>query len=242
MEPPQREKAIEGVGPERGKVTFVRLMGMRFLVEVESVADDTIAVTFPGSSYPVEGLPAELEFHDLNGVKTYYVQVVSGPRKPGDSMILRRTTSLTRKHHRRGWRVPLNAVTELRKPFDATGHRTLLVDISSEGALAETNGRFEVGDVVEFPLCLPLQSSHVVTGRIVRRDEHVPSEGPHRYGLLFLDTPPPAREALTRFIWDQIRRLYPKELRAQFPGHGKRKKMKKQLKHRAKRPNERARP
>jgi len=166
------------------------------------------------------------------------MQVVSGPRKPGDSMILRRMASLTHKHHRRGWRVPLNAVTQLRKPFDATGYRALLVDVSSEGALVETGGRFEVGDVVEFPLCLPLQSSHVVTGRIVRRDERALPEGPQRYGLLFVDTPPPAREALTRFIWGQIRRLYPNEAHAQFPGHGKRKKMKKHMRRRAKRPNE----
>lgn len=238
MEPRQHEDFVRGHNPDLDKTTFLRLMGTRFLVHIESAADDTIAVKFPGTSYPVEGLAAELEFHDFNGFKTYYMQVVSGPRKPGDSMILRRMSSLSHKRHRRGWRVPLNAVTELRKPFDASGHRAVVVDISSEGALVESSGRFEVGEVVEFPLCLPLQSSHVVTGRIVRHDKRSIPGGLERYGLLFVDTPPPAREALTRFVWGQIRRLYPNELRAQFPGHGKSKSRKKRSRHDAKSPNE----
>jgi hypothetical protein len=213
---------------ERGKTVFLRFMGKRFLVEIESVADDTIAVSFGGSSYPIDGLGVELEFHDFEGVKTYHTQVVSGPREPGDSMILRRSAGLTRKHHRRGWRVPLETRTEIREPFQSDVHKGVVINVSSEGALIETTAPLEVGEAVELPLVLPKHHTYNVTGRVIRKESLALPGGLERYGLVFVDTPPKARKALTRFIWSQIRRLYSEEARAQFLGQGKREDMMKQ--------------
>ena len=46
---------------EGDQTVFLRFMGKRFLVDIESEADDTVAVSFAGVNYPIEGMGVELE-------------------------------------------------------------------------------------------------------------------------------------------------------------------------------------
>ena len=216
---------------KKGNEAYLRLMGRRFLVEVLAVANDTISISFPGGNYPIEGLGVTLEFHEPNGVVSYHTQVIAGPRGEGEGMVLQRAVSVTRMQHRRAWRVPVNVKMSLRKRGQRLPRKVLVIDISAEGVLIETNAPLAFEDLTDLRLTLPKLPVHVVAARVVRLEPADPArkQGP-RFALLFVDVAPETRRLLTYYVWSQLRRRHPDEMMARFPGVSKRKELAKRLK------------
>jgi len=198
-------------------------MGQRFLVEILDVAQDTIAVSAPGSDYPIDGMGVTLEFHEFGSVVSYHTRVVVGPRQKGDPVILQRMAGLARKHHRRAWRVSLDAYAHLRRHGDIHYQAARIVNISTEGALIETSADLELNDLFDLRLALPGEPSHWVLGRVIRAE---PSESDARqFGVLFVELSVAAKRSLTTHIWRCVRRERSDDVSELFPGSKKHRKL-----------------
>ena len=200
---------------------YVRFNGSRRPVEILAIAQDTVGVTYPYEPFPEAGVTIDLEFDNTRLRACYHEQVVVAPVDKGDGMILRRAPSQTYMERRRTWRVPLAAKTTLRRPNDLVAHDAVVVDLSTEGLLVESNAPFQVGDFVELALPLNGRSLEGVVGRIVRVTSTAPSNPhAHGFGIWFLGLAPQTRKVLTLYMWRRLRELCPGELRALFPGSG----------------------
>ena len=202
---------------QEGRAVFLRFGGRRAHSVILAVAQDTIGVTLDTPPYPPRGTAVSLEIETPAGLATYYTRVIVRPSGPGEAMILMRAPNVAGAERRRDWRVPLNALTQFRRIAPAKAGSAQVLNVSIGGVLLETAVSMDVAEFLDIVLHLPEAPQHVVRGRIVRR-EAAHESGPDRYGVLFVDTPAPARRVLTEFIWRRLLLLYPREMAARFPG------------------------
>lgn len=203
-------------GLQVGKQCYLRLLNQTYLVEIIGLAEDTIGVTFPSANFPVEGMGAELEIHDREGFLCFHTRVAIGPKELGDGIVLQRAEAATYLKHRRTWRVPVDFKVKLRRSSDGVRGNGRLVDLSSEGALMETQAAFAQGDDLAMKFRLPGRLSSTVQARIIHWREAA-GPGYARAGLRFSAVPPDARRALTKFLYARIRVLYRPQLKAMYP-------------------------
>lgn len=182
-----------------------------------AVAQDTIGVSLDEPPYPARGGPVSLEIETPQGTLSYYTRVIIRPSAPGEAMILMRAPNIAGAERRRDWRVPMNAYTQFRRIAPAKVSNAHLLNLSVGGVLLETGMNMEVAELLDLVLNLPESAQHVVRGRIVRR-ETAPAPAEARYGVLFVETPSPARRSLTEFMWARLMKLYPREMAERFPG------------------------
>lgn len=86
-----------------------------------------------------------------------------------------------------------------------------LHDISAGGLLVSTNKEFQVGDMLE--LMLDLNSTHlIVYGMIIRRTYTVSHKAPYAYGVRFEKLNESDKNKITKFIFEEQRKLIKKGL------------------------------
>ncbi|MBI3117307.1 MAG: PilZ domain-containing protein, partial [Candidatus Hydrogenedentes bacterium] len=198
----------------RGEKGFLRVMGFPFLVEVLGVNGKEVWVSFPGSDYPLDGTGAELEFHTPAGYVLYHTQVIRGPRREGDGVVLERAETAEERKHRRHWRVPTDTTIVVR-PLDSQKHYTAIMDnLSSGGTLIRTYAVFYLPCEVAVQIPLDDGTTHTLQGRVVYGEENSPFDpGPrHRYGISFTQMNAETKRALTWYLYKRLRKLYPQDV------------------------------
>lgn len=188
------------------------------MVTILDLSGDLVRVSFPGRDYPIEGIAASLEFHDENGF--YYVpaEVIEGPMDGADGVVLRRTPEVRRNTHRRSFRVPTDLTVQLKEQVHIRRYNASLMNLSSGGALVQTEAPFDFNSVLDLMLSLPSEPPCRITCEVVHIAESVSkTNSPVRYlGLRFIDVDPEVEEAITRYVWQQLRILYPAAQFGQF--------------------------
>lgn len=202
---------------EQGRSIYLRFGGRRVPSEILAVAQDTIGVSLDEPPYPVRGAAVSLEIETPQGLLSYYTRVIVRPGGPGEAMILMRAPNVNGAERRRDWRIPMNALMQFRRITPAKVSNAQLLNLSIGGVLLETPMSMDVAELLDLVLNLPESVQHVVRGRIVRREAE-PGPAGVRYGVLLVDTPAPARRALTEFMWARLMTLYPREMAERFPG------------------------
>ena len=79
-----------------------------------------------------------------------------------------------------------------------------------------TSAPFDAGDMLEFIFQLPDYAAHQLIAQVVYSDKTASNEV-NRFGLRFVGVKPRARNAITWYLYDRIRELYPEELRDLYP-------------------------
>ena len=199
-------------GPDikKGNSCLLSVTGRHFMVEILDVKNDTICVSFPGLDYPVEGMWIEMEFHDKSGFSYYRVKVLKGPGE-GDGLTLERPREPRRNQHRDSFRVPTDLTVQVRDQIHIRKYDAALLDLSSGGALIQTDAPFDFNTTVEISLSLPGETAHNVLAQVVHMVEHNKTKrGPVRvYGIKLIGIQPEALISISRYVWNRLRDLYP---------------------------------
>ncbi len=206
-----------------GNTGYVQLVYERRPVELIAVANDTVGVTCPFEQLPLAGSLADLVFTEDRCVAYYHMQVVVAPNEPEDGIILQRAASATYAQRRKTWRVPLTDTIAFQRYGDTRPGEAIVVNVSCDGLLLVTRMPLEVNDMLDLFLVLPDQPARKITGRVVRCETTYPG----RFGILFVQLSAESKRALTLFMWQQLRKLYPREIASLWPGSGRYKKLKK---------------
>lgn len=191
----------------------------RFMTELIAAGCDTLGVTCPGGVLPEAGVGMDLEFLEERCRIVYHMQVVVAPCRPGDGMILQRAASAAYARRRRAWRVPLEspvAVCPQGASYLLDGR---VLNLGTEGALIAMDAPLRSGELLTVYIALPGETEHAIAARVMRRVETAPPQ----FGVWFATVSPEARQALTRFMWAQLRALYPGDIAALWPGGRKKK-------------------
>lgn len=181
------------------------------MVKIVDVTNDTIRVTFPGIDYLVAGMLLDLEFHDLTGFSYYQARVLEGPRKVGDGILLEKPSDAKRIRHRDSCRVSTDLSAELNDQAHVKTHPARIKNLSTSGALIETEAHFELDTPLEVKLTLPDNTTHDIIVQIVHVNDMAQSESEpvHSYGTRFVGYEPGTGRDITRYIWAQLKTLYP---------------------------------
>ena len=208
-----------GVGPDHirvGAECLLSVMQQHFMVEITEVDADTVTTTFPARDYPVEGMTADLEFHDRRGIDLYRCEVLAGPRNRPGSVILRRPKACARARHRDACRVPTDLTVQVRDRNHVRRYDAALLNLSLGGALLSTEAPFASESRIELTVSLPAEPTHEIPARVVhlteisdRRPKPLSSGPEHVIGARFLNLDPAVAESISRYIWGRLRELYP---------------------------------
>jgi hypothetical protein len=203
---------------EKGRQGFVRFAQARLPVEVLAAAKDTAGVTCPFEPLPSAGVIVDLEFKDTRYIACFHMQVVVAPNEKEDGIILQRAASASYAQRRRTWRVPLSDNISFRKQGDSSPAEGVVINLSCDGLLMATRTSLRVNDVLDIFVTLPGLPKFKMVGKVVRSE--IASSG--RVGVLFVELSREARRSLTYFMWEQLRKMYPKEISALWPGSRRR--------------------
>ena len=193
-----------------GNQCLLSVTGRHFMAEILDVSADTICVSFPGIDYPVEGMYLEMEFHDKTGFSYYRVKVLRGPWE-GNGMLLERPSEPKRNQHRDSFRVATDLTVQVRDQIHIRKYDAALLDLSSGGALLQTEAPFDFNTSVEISLSLPGETNHSVLGQVVHMvEQDINKRGPMRvYGIRFVGLQPEACKSISHYVWIRLRELYP---------------------------------
>jgi len=189
---------------------LLTVMDGHYMVKVLEVTDVHVRVSFPGMDYPVEGMPVELEFHDDRGFFCYQTEVIQGPRRAGDGVLLRCPTECARNEHREFCRVPTDLAAQVRDQIHLRKYTAPLWNLSCGGALINTDAAFDLGTTVELTMSLPSEPELTLLGHVM----HVSRLGQERpgptwvYGIRFLALDSDQQKALTSYIWRRLKEIY----------------------------------
>ena len=189
---------------------LLNVMGRHFKVTVQSVEGESVRVSFPAKDYPMAGMGAVLEFHDDDGFTFYTTVVENGPPQEG-AIVLRLKGDVQRSVHRDCFRAPTDLTVQLREQDHVRKYDASLVNISGGGGLIRTCAELDYTSMVEVTLSLPGEPTFVVHAHVVHVDD-APTHGdsPARYfGLQFAGLEPDVEQAITQYMWDRLRALYP---------------------------------
>lgn len=199
-----------------GRECYLRALGRALIVEVLGVSGDTVWISCPSAGTLEEGTGVELEFHYDEGFVGYHARVAVVARHPADGIVLERCETASFRPERRDWRVPTDFPVWLRRPGSKEKLKGRLIDLTQNGASVATSAPFEAGDALELIFQLPEYAAHQLVAQVVYSDKRA-SNDVNRFGLRFVDVRKRARNAITWFLYDRIRELYPEELRDLYP-------------------------
>lgn len=182
-----------------------------FVVEILEVHEEQFRISFPGIDYPIAGMLAEIEFHDHSGFSHYQLKVLQGPQKRGDGVWLERPSEAGRIWHRDTCRIDLDLEVEVKDQVHVNKYPGRLINLSTSGAMVESVVNIDIGATMEIILNLPGEPSHTIVAQIMYASEPVQSDdGPVlTYGTKFVGYDPGAGRAITHFIWDRMKTIYP---------------------------------
>lgn len=197
-------------------------MGHPFMVEILGVNGKEIWVSFPGADYPLDGMGAELEFHTPQGYTLFHAQVLRGPRRDGDGVVLERAETSEDRHHRRHWRIPTDTTVVLHPVQDGKHYTAIMDNLSAGGMLVRTYAVLYLPCELEVEMPLDDGNTYTLSGRVVYGAETSPFQpGPrHKYGILFGALEPGTRRSLTWYLYKRMRKTYPEDVAALYPRSG----------------------
>lgn len=195
----------------KGNDALLHVMNQHFLVEILKVQDDVIHVSFPGQDYPIEGMRVDLEFHDKSGFNSYKTIVLQGPYETAGDLILTKPHATMRAQHRGSCRVPTDLSVQVKDQAHVRRYDASVINLSSGGALIETDGPFTLDMTLEFTLSLPGEPTHVLLGQVVHFTNRQAQDEASRQllGLKFVGLDPDASECITKYLWERLKTLYP---------------------------------
>lgn len=205
-----------------GRECFLSAMGRVLVVEVLGVSRDTIWVSYPTSDIIKEGTGVELSFHEPSGFIGFHARVASGPEMNQSGIMLERAESARHNKERKNWRVPADFPIILKNYGEEQQYEGRLKDLNIDGAHIKSTSDFDAGSMLEAKMKLPNSDAFTLLAQVVYRDPTT-RDKPNRYGLRFVEIPKSAKEALTWYLYERIRELYPKQLRDLYPAPPKRK-------------------
>lgn len=196
-----------------GDQCLFNVTGRHFLVRVLETDSATVRITFPGIDYPVEGMRAYLEFHDETGFYYYPAEILRGPMADQQGVLLSRPTELKRSTHRSSCRVATDLTVRVKDQVHVRRYDAALINISSGGALLQTEAPLDFSSTVEITLSLPGETSHLILGQVVHIIEPAPNApaSEQMIGIKFSNFDPVVEKSLTRYIWRRLQELYPQD-------------------------------
>ena len=199
-----------------GRECYLRALGRVLIVEILGVAGDTVWISCPSAETLSEGTGVDLEFHHDEGFMGYHARVAVVARHPANGIVLERCETASFRPERRDWRVPTNFPVWLRRPGAKKKLKGRLLDLTENGASVATPAPFDAGDMLELIFQLPEYAAHQLVAQVVYSDKTASNEV-NRFGLRFVEVKKRARNAITWYLYDRIRELYPEELRDLYP-------------------------
>lgn len=201
-----------------GSKGYARFAQERLPVDILATAKDTVGASCPFDTLPAAGATVDLEFTGRDYLACFHMQVVVEPTAREDGMILQRAASATYAQRRRTWRVSLDNRIVFQKRGEAHRVEAVVLNLSCEGLFLSTTTALAINDALDLLLTLPGNPGYRVLGRVVRVDPVIPG----CFGVLFVELSSEAKRALTYFMWDRLRTLYPGEIKALWPGSRRR--------------------
>lgn len=199
-----------------GRECYLRTSGRLLVVEVLGISGNIVWVSYPSADALAEGTGVELEFHDGDGSIGYHARVAVVPRHPGNGLMLERSETASRRPGRHDWRVATDFSVWVRIPGKWRKLKGRMLDLAQNGALIETSAPLEAGEMLELIFQLPEFAAHQLVAQVVYSDKAA-SKGVNRFGLRFVEVKKRARNAITWFLYDRVRELYPDELKELYP-------------------------
>ncbi len=199
-----------------GRECYLRALGRVLVVEVLGVSGDTVWISCPSADTLDEGMGVELEFHHDEGFVGYHARVAVVARHRANGIVLERCETASFRPERRDWRVPTDFPVWLRRPGTRKKLKGRLLDLTENGASVATSAPFDAGDMLELIFQLPEYAAHQLIAQVVYSDTSASNEI-NRFGLRFVGVKRRARNAITWYLYDRIRELYPEELRDLYP-------------------------
>ena len=148
-----------------------------------------------------------LEFDDPFGGARYYTQICAATYDAADGLILVRVSGIEREGVREFARVPANLDVSLEKSPSSSIDANLL-NISSGGALIESDGQLALQARVGIQLTLPGSGDYKVTGQVVHVEQIEPNIK-WRYGIRFVEVQGDFLRALLNYLWLRLTELFP---------------------------------
>lgn len=193
-----------------GAKCLLSVLDRHFMVEILGVEHDTLRVSFPGVDYPVDGMKVDLEFHDNTGFFCYHSNVLQGPQKRGDGIVLTMPEKCTRNEHRESCRVSTDLIVQVRDQVHLRKYNAHLRNLSAGGARIESEAAFELDTTIEMYLSLPGEPVATILGRVIHVGElaNVCGHSMWLYGVRFLGLEADQQNAIVHYIWKRLRELY----------------------------------
>jgi len=185
-------------------------MNQLFLVDILEVQPTSVRVSFPGMDYPVEGMNADMEFHDKYGVNAYETTVLEGPRSGVEGIRLAYPRRKKRERHRDWCRVPTDLTVQVKDQIHFRRYDAALINLSAGGALIRTDAPFDLDTTIEMFISLPGEPMHRVLGRVVHinRPESDANQGSIAIGIEFVSPDRKVVESIVKYIWRRLREMY----------------------------------
>lgn len=193
-----------------GTPCLVRFADNTFLVNVVEADAETIRVGFHAYDFPVPGMLVDLEFHEPEGIVRFVAKVLKGPKTEGDGILLERPFSPQVIQHRATYRAETDLDATFVERKGRSHERCKIKNLSTTGASMESRVPLQRGAIVQ--LVLPLSGrNHEIEARICHIAGYTGKDGAKRYiyGTRFLNYSPGAGTAVTNYVWNRLKELYP---------------------------------
>jgi len=196
---------------QTGNRGLMVLLGQRYLVAIQSVARDTVTVSFPVQDFPVDGMHVDIEFHDKDGCIRFETEVLKGPQGPGDGVVLRIPAEAQQVQHRTRWRISADFEARIKDHVHPRVHQVPVVNVSAGGMLIRTMVDLKVGDDLDVAFTLPDGSAIRTVAQTVHvaGPEEVMGSRASLVGLRFIGLGESEQRTLTNYVWQRIRALGP---------------------------------
>lgn len=185
-----------------GAECLLNVMDQRFLVRIIEVTDAGVRASFPGGDYPVRGMTVRLEMHDLDGFIEYPTTVLEGPSGKNTGILLKWPAEGSRNQHRESYRVPTDLAVQVKDQVHVRRYNADLLNISSGGALIESEAPFEFTTTVELVVSLPGEPSHCIIGKVVHINDMSNRRGgdARLFGIRFISPDESFAASLQRYL------------------------------------------
>ena len=195
---------------QSGTPCLVRFADNTFLVTVLESDEETIRVSFHAYDFPVAGMLVDLEFHEPEGIVRFVAKVLKGPKREGDGILLERPFTPQIIQHRATYRASTSIDATFAERKGRSHERCTVKNLSTTGASLESRVPLQRGTIVN--LALPIDGrTHEIESRICHVATYTRKDGAkaYVYGTRFLNYSPGAGTAVTNYVWNRLKELYP---------------------------------
>jgi len=201
---------------DKGAKGYLSSGGVRVPIEIKDYCGKALQIAFMEEANVGASPWCYLEFEDDRGCARYNTQVCAATYDSHDGLVLVRVSGVDRKGVREFARVPTDMDVTLQSGHGAVFEADL-INISSGGALVESDATFDERAEVVMRITVPQETAHKVIGQVVHIE---PGEnGRTRYGIRFVEAQRDFMRALYHFIWGELKALFPLKSRGmRFPG------------------------